>query len=308
MNCDTLIKNNKYNAKDLLRRTTHTNNRHNLPPLLNAVHLKASKRRLVAQTTSVLHTNGVDEMLEDCEVNGSSSALLPKYQMFVPWLGTAAERRHLFEISDNIMIDIDGESTRLPIFCHVLHVNEGGTTSKKTSKRLMRDAGVQFGASMLPSRNGSLEPSVFNVWASDNEYYSTHYYFKNWRINRDLFMKYNKSVQVNDFEFAVMRATAAVAAPTARSPPRSRDASPCKQQQQQPVVESQVLLNQPLSAYSSPLFVVPPSAAQSADTSVLTGRSGASLTTPRSTPLTPILKSTPTQQPAAPQVCSFKNG
>jgi hypothetical protein len=148
MNCDALIKNNKYNAKDLLRRT------HNLLPPLKVVHLKPSKRRLFSQTTSVLYTNGTDEMHEECCADGGC----PKYQMMVPWLGVDRSR---LEISDNIMIDIDAASTRLPIFCQLLHVNEGGTTSKKTCKRLMRDASIQFGATQLiPKQTGANSPLV----------------------------------------------------------------------------------------------------------------------------------------------------
>jgi hypothetical protein len=68
----------------------------------------------------------------------------------------------------------------------------------------------------MSPKSSSKEAPVFNVWSSDNENYSNYYYYKNWKINRDLFMKYNKSTQVVENEFAPL---------LTRTPPRSREAS-----------------------------------------------------------------------------------
>lgn len=187
MDCDSLIKNNKYNAKELIRRGSPSQQ---LP--IKIVCFKPGRKRLVVQTTSVLHTNGVTEIKEE------ESKSPRRVEMWVPWLGVDKSK---LEISDNIMIDIDAESTRLPIFCPTLHINEGGISSKKllaqgaSGKRVMRDVGLQIGATDLNTSFGKHS----SLRSSENESYSCVYYYKNWRINRDQASKQSKSVQVDEF-------------------------------------------------------------------------------------------------------------
>ena len=228
MDCDSLVNNCKYNAQDLIRCSQK------FSPL-RAVYLKPNKRRLTAQIINIVHTNGVDELKED------RTDPQPKYQMLVPWLGVDHKR---FEISDNIMIEIDSESTRCPIFCHMLHINEGGTTTKKTCKRLMRDACIQIGTTHLPLGNVLSQPlasssSTFNMWSSDNEHFSTYYYFKNWCVNRDSRKKQTKSIQVAEMVKEISPIRSSTTTPPSSqisTSTRTASLSPSKLQNTQPLL------------------------------------------------------------------------
>ena len=201
MNFDTHLINNKYYpSSNYTRSRSSTNSKgeyvspsaskrsmlHSSLPPLKAIYLKPGRKCLNTLVTNVLHTNGLDELKED------KSEKRGKISHYVPWLGVDKSK---LEISDNITIDIDSESTRMPIFCHLLHINEGGVLKKKVMKRLMRDVGIQIGPTQLPlSTYKSYYPNI-SLISSDNEYYSNFYYYKNWLVNRDLKRKLEKSVQ-----------------------------------------------------------------------------------------------------------------
>jgi hypothetical protein len=59
----------------------------------------------------------------------------------VPWIGGDSGR---LDFGDNIMWDIDGESTTLPVFCKILIVHQGACLVNSPAV-LTRDAGIQVG-------------------------------------------------------------------------------------------------------------------------------------------------------------------
>jgi len=97
---------------------------------------KPSKKQLQSITNSVIYTNGSDKLTEDV----SSSKMTPHYYS-VPWLGV--DKKNL-EYSETVMIDIDSDSTTLPVFCKILIVHQGAVHVRSPAL-LLRDVSIQVG-------------------------------------------------------------------------------------------------------------------------------------------------------------------
>jgi hypothetical protein len=77
---------------------------------------KPSKKRLQCIINSVVYTTGSKPLDEEVSLLKVSPQLLP-----VPWMGV--DRKNL-DYGETIMIDIDSESTHLPVFCKTLIIHQ----------------------------------------------------------------------------------------------------------------------------------------------------------------------------------------
>ena len=143
----SLVKNTQNDAKKFFKAQT----KH--PPPLSSLSqpfkilYKADKKRLLTSLGSVIYTNGYGSLSEERPLFNRS----PK-TILVPWLGVD---RSKLDFADNIMIDIDAESTLLPVFCKILIINHGAVRIN-SPMLIERDVSVQVGEPnewLLSSKN-----------------------------------------------------------------------------------------------------------------------------------------------------------
>jgi len=162
---------------------------------------KPSKKQLQSITNSVIYTNGSDKLTEDV----SSSKMTPHYYS-VPWLGV--DKKNL-EYSETVMIDIDSDSTTLPVFCKILIVHQGAVHVRSPAL-LLRDVSIQVGNDDILFNNNSntndqqqqqqqlQTKNKRSSWALADEYYSTPFYQHSGKTTGS---KYNQDTQVTENEF-----------------------------------------------------------------------------------------------------------
>lgn len=124
---DSLMKNTQDDAKRFFKNKK-------LPNYKIRHQLKPTKKLLNCQVSSVVYTNGSDPLHESLDFHKVS-----KQTIKVPWMGTDSSR---FDYGDNVMWDINGESTNLPVFCKMLWVHQGACLVNSPAI-LARDAGIQ---------------------------------------------------------------------------------------------------------------------------------------------------------------------
>jgi len=127
------------NALDFLMKNTQDDARKffknkKLPKYKLKHQLKPTKKHLTFQTSTVVYTNGVDRLEQDTDFFKVSQKKLG-----VPWMGTDRSR---LDLGENVMWDINGESTNLPVFCRMMIVHQGACLVNSPAI-LARDAGVQ---------------------------------------------------------------------------------------------------------------------------------------------------------------------
>ena len=173
---DSLVKNTQNDAKKFFKKINNKTPNYKLK-----TRLKPSKRGLVVATSSVIHTDGLSSL---CEADSFIS--VANQTLWVPWLGGDASR---FDFGDNIMWDIDGESTNLPVFCKMLIVHQGACLVNSPAI-LARDAGIQVGQDFISiplsertiSTNTTTEIDAGTArkrrlsWTLNDEYYSIPQY------------------------------------------------------------------------------------------------------------------------------------
>lgn len=112
------------------------------------------------------------------------------YQL-VPWIGVDKSK---LEVGDNILLDIDAESTLLPAFCKILIVHHGAVRVNSPPV-LSRDVSIQVGSTpwlsnSLNTKKHERKPS----WSSVDEYYSLPEYHYSGKKS----LKFEKSEQVHE--------------------------------------------------------------------------------------------------------------
>ncbi len=124
---DSLMKNTQDDAKKFFKNKK-------LPKYNFKHQLKETKKQLTFQTNTVVYTNGVDRLEQDTDFFKVSLK-----KMSVPWIGTDRSR---LDLGDNIMWDINCESTNLPVFCKMMIIHQGACLVNSPAI-LARDASVQ---------------------------------------------------------------------------------------------------------------------------------------------------------------------
>jgi hypothetical protein len=130
-----LIKNTQNDAKNYFRKEI-LNKYKPLKKYNFKINYKPIKKRLTVVLNSVSYTDGNHSLKED-----KSFVRKKQTPILVNWLGV--ERAKL-EMSETVTIDINAESTLLPVFCKILNVNQGSTKLRELPI-ILRDVGLQVG-------------------------------------------------------------------------------------------------------------------------------------------------------------------
>lgn len=157
---------------------------------------KPSKKILQSIVNSVIHTNGTDNLDEEISLFKELPARIP-----VAWLGV--DKKNL-DLSETVMIDIDSESTHLPVFCKILIIHQGAVHVRSPAL-LARDVSVQVGTNFDLNTSSSETKSSDEVikqkrasWQLIDEYYSTPFYQYRGKSSG---LRFNQDTQVNENEF-----------------------------------------------------------------------------------------------------------
>ena len=191
----SLVKNTQNDAKKLFNQGVV------LPITKYKIVYKSNKKRLLTILNPVISTNGNEPLKEEKPLFNKS----PK-TILVPWQGVDKSK---LEIGDNVMIDIDPESTYLPVFCKILIIHQGAVRVN-SPPILARDVCIQVGAQcewLRSSKNFFFKDNnrkdFFSLrerklsWTTNEEYYSIpHHKYKGKTNDTD-----NKDIQVLDNMF-----------------------------------------------------------------------------------------------------------
>ena len=126
----SLVKNTQNDAKKFFK-----SQKIKAPPPARILY-KTNKKRMLTVLSTVIYTNGHGELCEETPLFYRS----PK-TMLVPWMGVDKSK---LDIGDNIMIDINAESTHLPVFCKILIIHHGAVRINSPPV-IERDVSVQVG-------------------------------------------------------------------------------------------------------------------------------------------------------------------
>ena len=170
---DTLIE-KSFSAKNYTTKTDLS-----VPKYKFKHNYKPNKKQLNSIINSVLFTNGTDQIEEVSSFSKVSSSLIP-----VSWFGVD---KSMLDIGDNVMLDIDSDSTFLPYFCKFLLVTQGAVYCNR-QQVLARDVNIQVGIDQSFTNVNELTKTDIKrpgtrsrrgSWSDYDEYYAVpHYKFR----------------------------------------------------------------------------------------------------------------------------------